>query len=118
MQKVGSLFLEVIQEHERKWGTEQYPNRSTLAALLSAPIVIGWVEPLISKFPTAASAVSAPARMQLKAYQDADQVNAELYNMLMLSSKVAVPFRKIAQVYVKQQPVTVEGLRLIFAAKK
>ena len=115
MQKVGSLFLEVIQEHERKWGTEQYPNRSTLAELLSAPIVIGWVEPLAGKNPTSGS---TSARMQLKAYQDADQVNAELYNMVMLSSKTVVPFRKIAQVYVKQQPVTIEGLRLMFAAKK
>jgi len=35
-------FIDLVQAHERTWGTQSYPDRPSLAELLSAPIVAWW----------------------------------------------------------------------------
>jgi DNA-directed RNA polymerase subunit RPC12/RpoP len=37
-----STFLELVELHERKWGTLQYPGRPTLTDLMTSPIVAVW----------------------------------------------------------------------------
>src|SRR5260221_4560132 len=37
-----ATFIELVELHERKWGTQAYPGRPSLQALMTAPIVALW----------------------------------------------------------------------------
>src|SRR5258708_38656532 len=37
-----ATFIELIELHERKWGTQAYPGRPSLQALMTSPIVALW----------------------------------------------------------------------------
>ncbi|MBX3066049.1 MAG: hypothetical protein KF726_23925 [Anaerolineae bacterium] len=104
----NSLFMEVVQQHERDWGNEPYPHRPSLTELLAAPIVIMWVEM------SAKARENAPSRFRLACYQSPEQIHEELYTALVLDKPTNVPNRKIARVFVKQQPVKIVGVRLLF----
>src|SRR5258708_7789693 len=37
-----ATFIELVELHERKWGTQAYPGRPSLQALMTTPIVALW----------------------------------------------------------------------------
>lgn len=43
-----SKFLQMVQDHERLWGTDSYVNRPSLAGMLSAQVVVFW-QPVTAK---------------------------------------------------------------------
>jgi len=35
-------FFDTVQNHERTWGTQSYPERPKLQEMLEAPVVVFW----------------------------------------------------------------------------
>jgi hypothetical protein len=40
--KKAETFLDLVELHERAWGREGYPNKPSLADIMSSPIVVFW----------------------------------------------------------------------------
>jgi DNA-directed RNA polymerase subunit RPC12/RpoP len=79
-------FLELVELHERKWGTTQYPGRPTLTHLMTSPIVAVW---LIGK------------RFIFSAHADQGSLN-DLVNEV-ITGKLA-DGRTLARIFLNQQP--------------
>jgi DNA-directed RNA polymerase subunit RPC12/RpoP len=79
-------FLELVELHERKWGTAQYPGRPTLTDLMTSPIVAVWT-------------VDKRFIFSAHAYQ------GELDDLVrdVLTGKID-DGRKLAQIFIGQQP--------------
>lgn len=87
--KSDPTFTEVIELHERKWGTTEYPGRPSLDQLLSAYIVVMW---------------KTGKRFFLTIHQDAQEVND--LALAVLTGQVADPWdRRLARIFVSGQPI-------------
>lgn len=93
-------FIEVIQAHERAWGTESYPGRPTLAELLSAPIVILWQ-----------SVDVRDARTIATVHQDLDAVS-KYVSRIVLHSKLEMPKHRMVTIYVNQKKASIRGVNV------
>lgn len=91
-------FLELVQAHERAWGTEDYPNRPTLAQFLAAPIVIWWK-----------AADPAEARLMASVHEDLDALN-KYATRILLHSRTALPDKRLQSVFVNQKKSAVRGV--------
>ena len=87
--KTEATFTEVIQLHERKWGTTDYPGRPTLDQLLSAYIVVMW---------------KTGKRFILSVHEDAQEVND--LALAIITGQVPDPLdRRLARIFVSQKPI-------------
>lgn len=95
-----SNFLDIIQEHERTWGNDNYANRPTLAELLNAPIVAFW-----------GSAEKAETRRMATTHDDLAELD-KFAGRLLLQLRNAVPAnRYLHSVYINQKKAIVRGVR-------
>lgn len=82
-------FLELVEFHERKWGTEQYAGRPALTELLHSPIVAMW---------------RSGKRFMLSVYTKADELNDLV--MGLVTGQIENPEQRILhKIYVHQQPM-------------
>jgi DNA-directed RNA polymerase subunit RPC12/RpoP len=79
-------FMELVEIHERRWGTVQYPGRPTLSELMTSPVVACWI-------------IDKRFIFSAHAYQGSldDLVND------VITGKVA-DGRKLVRVFLSQQP--------------
>lgn len=96
----GETFIDIVQKHERTWGTETYPDRPSLADLLSAPIVAWW-----------RSAKSEDDRLKASVHQDIEELNRYAVRIL-LHSRLEFPDKRLAMVYIEQKRATIKGISL------
>jgi hypothetical protein len=94
MDKSVKPFLEWVQVHEREWGTESYIGRPSLQQLLHSPIVVMW----------STTDPKAKSRFVFSAHENAASLNEWATGML-IAGKVTMPNRKLAKIFVNQQPV-------------
>lgn len=81
-------FLDLIEIHERRWGTKQYPGRPTLKELMEYPIVAVWGQ---------------SGNFTLSAYQTAQEINQVITDLF--TGKVgALDIRRLVKLFYKQQP--------------
>jgi hypothetical protein len=114
----GMAFLELVQLHERTWGTEQYTGRPSLAELIAGPIVVMWVEvtrPAAKPAPKRITSedIAREGRFTLAVYQNAEELNEALLSIIFASHVSDRPCRKIAKIFANQKPTTVTGVKLL-----
>lgn len=108
------MFMEIVQQHERLWGMEQYPDRPTLTQLIASPIVVMWyntqAEATLSAAPdhkpvVASQTSSRDGRLILTCHQNAQELNDLLTRMHTGTGGNAVHMRKISHIFVNQKLV-------------
>lgn len=109
-----AAFLELVQLHERIWGTEAYPGRPTLAQVLDAPIVVLWVDTPSKQDRT----TSRDKYFKFGIYQDSKQLSEALMGVLVAGKVTNTPCRKISKVYYQQKPIAITGIRLLTDKKE
>src|SRR5690348_5584184 len=95
--------MELVQTHERGWGTEQYPERPSLADLLNRPVVVFWT----------GDDKTGKGRFTISVHDDVDQLQTILLNMILASKQSMSSNRRLSRIFVKQKPVTIKGLKLM-----
>ncbi|MEQ8674613.1 MAG: hypothetical protein RLP44_23585 [Aggregatilineales bacterium] len=91
-------FLELVQAHERAWGTEDYPNRPGLAQFLSSPIVLWWksIDP-------------AETRLMATVHDDLDALN-KYATRVLVHSRSTLPDRRLTSIFVNQKKSSVRSV--------
>jgi hypothetical protein len=97
-------FMDIVQEHERAWGTQSYSNRPTLAQLLSAPVVIIWQ-----------SADQKELHQMMTVHQNLDDLH-KYATRLLIHSKQELPKRRMVAVYVNQKKVSIQGVKVLLSS--
>ena len=97
------LFMELVQTHERGWGTEQYPGRASLTDLLQRPVVVFWT----------GDDKTGKGRFTVSVHDHVEELQSVLLNMILASKVTASTNRRLSRIFVKQKPVTIKGIKLI-----
>ena len=95
--------MELVQSHERGWGTEQYAGRPTLSDLLSRPVVVFWTD----------TDKKGQGRYIISVHEQLEELNSILLNMILASKVAPSSNRRLSRIFVKQKPVMVKGVKLI-----
>lgn len=103
MSKSDDTFINAVQEHERRWGTDTYPNRPELSDLLSASIVAFWIP-----------AQGEDKRMIATIHADLDEINKYALRVL-IHSRAELPNKRLARIYVNQQKATIQGVQVFIS---
>lgn len=108
-------FLELVQLHERTWGTETYPGRPSLADLMNASIVVMWINSTTTPLSAAAKQLrqTTPASFMLECYNDSDSFHDVLLNMLMAGRPTTHIGHRISKIYVNGEELEITGLKLL-----
>ncbi|MDL1921181.1 hypothetical protein FBQ95_01065 [Chloroflexi bacterium CFX3] len=119
--EIDKGFMELVQLHEREWGTEIYPNRPSLADLLNAPIVAMWTGD--APRPTSLSGrggmgrlaveTTLPRRFLLSVHQRLEELDPLLLSMVVAGKPSPTANRKLLRLFVGQKPIKVLGVRLL-----
>jgi hypothetical protein len=113
-------FMELLQIHEREWGTEMYPNRPSLADLLNAPIVAVWTGEPVQ--PSAANMRTKPRhlldhqtsqRFMLSVHRRLEELDPLILAMIVASKPSSIHHRKLLYLFVQKKPVKILGVRLL-----
>ncbi|HEX2619360.1 MAG TPA: hypothetical protein VHL11_04410 [Phototrophicaceae bacterium] len=93
-------FIDLIQAHERAWGTQSYPGRASLAELLSSPVILVWqmVNP-------------DEKRQMFTAHQNLDEVD-KYATRLILQSRQELPSRRLMTIYIHHKKATIRGVKV------
>jgi hypothetical protein len=117
-------FIDLVQAHERQWGTELYTDRPSLADLLAAPIVAWWmpvrgstgrVDPPTRR--RESSPQEEPPRLMASVHQDIAELD-KYAARLLLHSRNEPPDRRLAMVYIDQKKALIRGVRLQVVASE
>ena len=92
-------FMQLVEFHERKWGTEQYLGRPTLQQLMNSQIVVMW---------------RVGKRFIFNIYSDAQELNDLVLGLL--TGQLDDP-RKLAKIFVNQEPLDFR-VKIISAPKQ
>ena len=86
---MGNLpsFMELVEIHERRWGTTQYPGRPALSDLMKAPVVAMW---------------RVGKRFTFSAHYEQSSLDKLIADVLIGD---VIDRRKLIQIFVKQKPV-------------
>src|SRR5262245_60683837 len=71
---IDDALVELIQLHERLWGTESYPGRPSLALLLKSPIIVMW-QPNERRATEAKRGTTTGARFTLSAHHSWEELD-------------------------------------------
>lgn len=97
--------MELVQAHERGWGMEQYAGRPTLNDMLTRPVVVFW----------SGDDKSSKGRFTVTVHEHPHELDSLILTMI-LSGKVTLSSnRRVARIFVKQEPVKITGLHLQFS---
>jgi len=87
--KTEATFTELVELHERTWGTKRYRGRPSLDQLLNSFIVVMW---------------GMDQTFKLSVHQDAAEVNNIIHGLL--TGGIANPNnRKLLRIFVNQEPI-------------
>lgn len=93
-------FVDLVQQHERAWGTHLYPNRPSLALLLGSPVVAWWRSAKIDE-----------VRLMASVHTDLDELEKYVAR-LVIYSKLEMPSRRLAMIYINQKRATIRAVRV------
>lgn len=100
MPRQEQSFIDLVQQHERAWGNDGYPQRPSLADLLNAPVVVWWHK-----------TSGDDDRLMASIHDDLEMVNKYAMRML-LHSRVAVPEMRLAMIYVNQRKAEIRSVTI------
>lgn len=110
MQEVGVTgersreLIDRVQEHERAWGNEGYPDRPALADILNAPVVAFWHVVKAGK----------PAERQIITLHDDLSALEQWYVKTVMRSAIVLPDRLLAAAYVNGRRVRIKDVTVTF----
>jgi hypothetical protein len=108
----NNTFMQLIEQHERAWGTDQYPKRPSLAQLLESFIVAVWVDdPLIDT----RRKQSKGDRFMLSVHPTVDDFHETLAGAVLAGKHSFATGRKLSRVFSKQKMVSIGGVRIVSA---
>src|SRR5947209_3454567 len=107
----NAAFMELVQLHERMWGTEQYSDRPSLADLINAPIVVIWME--IKSHRDIKRGDPRADYFMFTVHKNTDELSVVLMEALMAGKVTMKPCRKISKVFVNQQLMKIKAVRLV-----
>lgn len=93
-------FIDLVQSHERSWGTTSYPDRPTLAQFLEFPVVAWW-----------RSDKADDNRLRATVYKDLDELEKYMERIL-LHSRLEMPTYRLAMIHLNQKKAAIRGVRL------
>ncbi|NWF68467.1 MAG: hypothetical protein HXY40_05225 [Chloroflexi bacterium] len=99
-------FMDYVQEHERTWGTETYPGRPDLAALLQSPVVVFWQADKTND--------KTDMRYTVTLHTTLDDLH-EYFSKLIFRSQAKLPNKRVVRIFKAQKPVIVRGIRVVFS---
>ena len=103
MAKTKDSFMDLVQQHEREWGTRSYTGRPSLEAILDAPVVTFWR--------MAAEGEQLPYTVKL--YQDLKDVEKYLAR-LIFRPDTNPPKESLVRIYANRKRITVRGVHIQF----
>lgn len=98
----SSVFMGLVELHERNWGTDTYPERPRLSDILDAPVVVFWN-----------SADKNESRHLITLHDDLRQLNAFVEDMFLNQNTRRID-RRFSRIYHNRQEIKITGLRLVF----
>ncbi|MBK9123189.1 MAG: hypothetical protein IPM16_08725 [Chloroflexi bacterium] len=97
-------LIDRVQEHERAWGNEGYPDRPSLADVLNAPVVAFWHVVKAGK----------PAERQIITLHEDLSTLEQWYVKAVMRSAVALPDRLLAAAYLDGRRVRIKDVTVTF----
>lgn len=101
MRRDSQTFIELVQRHEREWGTASYPQRPTLAELLAATVVAWWRK----------EDDTSETRLMATVHEDLDMLNKYATRLLLHSTRAPIQ-RRLAMVHIHQKRASIRGVTL------
>ncbi len=98
-------FVDRVQQHERTWGSEQYPARPQLSEILAAKVVGFWL--LTPK------KAAAEQRFVISLHADLKEIE-DWYLQAVTRLHLQLPDRRLVAAYVDQKKVRVKGVKIVF----
>jgi hypothetical protein len=95
-------FVELVEQHERVWGTENYPGRPKLSQILASPVVVFWK-----------SIESKDNRYTVTLHNDLNAVEKHLYRTLFLDTEP--PKKRPARIFQNQKRMMIKAVQIVFA---
>jgi hypothetical protein len=97
----GDTFMGFIELNERAWGTDSYPGRPRLEAILRARVVAFWQS----------NKARDPA-YRVTVHENITEIHHWATDML-IASKTRVPDRRLVRLYVDKRRVRIKGVRIL-----
>lgn len=97
-------FMRYVELHERAWGMDRYTGRPSLQDLMNAPVVAFWY--LNNRRET---------RFVATLHQDVKELNAYASQLVVHSSKVRHPEKRLTKLFVQGREVLVKGVKFSLA---
>lgn len=96
-------FMDLVQQHERSWGTESYSGKPDLSAILSAQVVVFWREE------------GKDERNTVTLHKDLGSLE-EYFSQLLFRSHVEAPRKRPVRIYENQRRIIIKGVRVEFVS--
>ncbi len=94
-----SQFIEMVQNHERQWGQNDYAGRPSLQKLLESHVVVFW-------------RTSADTPMIVTVYDSLEEVGKQLARQVILGDKFD---RALSKIFVDRKPMRIASVNVEFA---
>lgn len=91
-----------VQEHERAWGTDEYPARPALADILAATVVAFW-QPTKGRDKREIITLHSQL-LHIKSY----------LTHLVINTNAALPDRRLVRVFYQQKPAKIKAVNIEF----
>ena len=101
----GKSFIDIVQEHERAWGTETYQERPGLAEILNAAVVAFWQK-----------TDGKEKRLFITLHSDTKDIESHLAK-LVLRSSVQTPDRRYIMGFQGQKRLKITGFKIMFTTE-
>lgn len=92
-------FFQMVQDHERGWGQNEYAGRPTLQKVLEAQVVVFW-----------RTTKDTPAIITL--HKDLDEVGRQLARQIVVGDKFE---RSLSKIFVDKKPMRIASVNVEFA---
>ena len=95
-------FMDLVQLHEREWGTDSYPGRPSLEDILAAKVVLFWM-PFKDR----------RKRHIITVHGNGKSIRAYVTHML-LNVRDEPPDRRLDKIFVNKQEALIKGVDIIY----
>lgn len=106
-------FMKLVQDHERQWGTESYPNRPDLADILDSPVVVFWRPTPQTPRDAKKAPEPATARTIITLHHDMTPVHDYL-TQVVLRSSLQAPDRRFITAFMHRRQVRIKAVKVQF----
>jgi hypothetical protein len=100
-------FLDYVQQHERTWGNQTYPNKPNLQQVLEANVVVFWLPIGSERNIKEAPQYTITLHDELRELED-------YFAKLLFRAQIEPPKQRVAQIFAKGKRVRIKGVKIEF----